>query len=314
MKKLEEMVSGNCMISLGQIIFLLRVFGFFIILVFILNPLAADDLIDKYKKLGDEYYLSNQFFLSYQNYSSAFILESNTNESLSLGIKAFESCLNAKRVKEGEWVLKSLSSIDEDPLYYNSLLALLYLKGDKLKKANEILSEMDNPNDNILLLKSYYSFLIDDYSNSRSQLNKVKLSNNDLIRLKNNMNNEVSFKEKNPILGVSLSLIIPGAGQVYSGHLFDGLNALAINGLLGATSGVLWYYEMDKSHNDRNYFLPSISSIIFSLFYITNLYNSYNSVNRYNNYQKSQYYGNILKKFNIVMNNNSLFIGYKGRI
>lgn len=262
--------------------------------------------------LGDEYYKSNQFFLSYQNYSSAFILEDNKKESISLGIKAFESCLNVKRVKEGEWVLNRLSSIDNDSIYYNSLFALLYLKGDKIKKADEILSVMENSNDNILLLKSYYSFLTDDYSNSRSLLNKVTLDNDDFFKLKDNFNNDVAFKEKSPALGVALSMVIPGAGQVYSGHLFDGLNSFGINGLLGATSGVLWYYEMERDHNERNYFLPSLSTLVFSLFYISNLYNSYNSVNRYNNYQKSQYYGGVLKNFNVVMDNNKLFIGYRG--
>lgn len=277
-----------------------------------MNPLTADDLIENYKMLGDEYYKSNQFFLSYQNYSSAFILEDNKKESISLGIKAFESCLNVKRVKEGEWVLNRLSSIDNDSIYYNSLFALLYLKGDKIKKADEILSVMENSNDNILLLKSYYSFLTDDYSNSRSLLNKVTLDNDDFFKLKDNFNNDVAFKEKSPALGVALSMVIPGAGQVYSGHLFDGLNSFGINGLLGATSGVLWYYEMERDHNERNYFLPSLSTLVFSLFYISNLYNSYNSVNRYNNYQKSQYYGGVLKNFNVVMDNNKLFIGYRG--
>lgn len=312
MKKLEKMESRNYMISHGQTTFLLRASGFFIILVSILNPLTADDLIENYKMLGDEYYKSNQFFLSYQNYSSAFILEDNKKESISLGIKAFESCLNVKRVKEGEWVLNRLSSIDNDSIYYNSLFALLYLKGDKIKKADEILSVMENSNDNILLLKSYYSFLTDDYSNSRSLLNKVTLDNDDFFKLKDNFNNDVAFKEKSPALGVALSMVIPGAGQVYSGHLFDGLNSFGINGLLGATSGVLWYYEMERDHNERNYFLPSLSTLVFSLFYISNLYNSYNSVNRYNNYQKSQYYGGVLKNFNVVMDNNKLFIGYRG--
>lgn len=299
------------MISSGQITSLSKITGIFIILISISIPLKANDSIDNYLKLGEEYYLSNQYFLSYQNYSSAFLLEEDREKALEYGNKALESCINVNRINEGRWLIEKLSSIEDKKEYYDSLSILLLLKNNKIKHADNILSNYDNSKENLQILTAYSLFLKDDYIQSMEVVNSINLDIEKLDNLKISFNVEPDFDKKSPVLAGILSGIIPGAGQIYTGHTFDAVNSLSLTGLLGGTSGVLWYYEMERDHNDRNYFLPTFSTVLFSFFYITNIYNSVNSANRYNSFQENNYYGNVLDKFKLIINDTGFFLGYR---
>lgn len=302
---------GNFMISSGQITSLSKITGIFIILITISIPLKANDSIDNYLKLGEEYYLSNQYFLSYQNFSSAFILEEDSEKALVYGNKALESCINLNRINEGRWLIDKLSSMEDKKEYYDSLSILLLLKNNQVKHADIVLSDNDISKENMKILNAYSLFLKDDYIKSREVVNTIKLNSERLENLKISFNIEPDFNKKSPVLAGILSGIIPGAGQIYTGHTFDALNSLTLTGLLGGTSGVLWYYEMERDHNDRNYFLPTFSTVLFSFFYITNIYNSVNSANRYNSFQENKYYGNVLDKFKLIINDTGFFLGYR---
>lgn len=299
------------MILSGQTISLPKITGFFIILIILSTPLKGNDQVDNYIKLGEEYYSSRQYFLSYQNFSSAFLLEDNKELAIDYGLRALESCINVNRLQEGRWLIDKISSIEDNKEYYDSLSILLLLKNNQIKQADKLLKDNDTHNDNTQILNAYSLFLKDDYKESREVVNSIIIESENLENLKTSFNIEPDFNKKSSVLAGILSGIIPGAGQIYTGHTFDAVNSLSMTGLLGATSGVLWYYEMERDHNKRNYFLPSLSSVMFSIFYVTNIYNSVNSANRYNSFQENQYYGSILDKFKIIINDTSFFLGYR---
>ncbi len=309
------MVKGDFMISHGLTTYLKKVLGIFIILISLSSNLGAvDKTINNYIKLGEEFNKSGQSFLSYQNYASAFILEEDRERSLELGLKALTPCFKLNRVNEGSWLINELSKIEYNPDYYNTLLALLFLKDHNLKKTQSILEQITNrDNSKVKLLSSYYGFLTEDYNSSLVELNNISMTfpgKHILMDISNELKNPPVIIEKSPILSVGLSAIIPGAGQIYSGLMFDGINALLINGLLGSTSAALWYYESEKDYKDRNFSLPVVSTVAFSIFYITNLYNAYNSANRYNSFKQNRYYNGIFEKFQLLIDDDSLFIGY----
>ena len=107
-----------------------------------------------------------------------------------------------------------------------------------------------------------------------------------------------------------LSAIVPGAGQLYTGAGYNGLNALLFNLLTGGTAYTAWNYELSKDKENRNFVLPFAASAAFSLFYISNLYNTINSVNRANNVSQKNYYEKILSDFGLVINKQSIFINF----
>jgi predicted negative regulator of RcsB-dependent stress response len=70
-------------------------------------------------------------------------------------------------------------------------------------------------------------------------------------------------QKKSPKLAKRLSTFIPGAGQIYSGSLWSGLNALALN----AGTGYLLWQAYDRGHT-RDFVL--IFSLLWSRYYIGN--------------------------------------------
>lgn len=299
----------------GPITYLKRVIGIFIITISISSRLTADDLQSSYLFLGDEFIKSQQYFLAYQNYASAFLLEDDIEKSVEIGLKALSPCLTLNRVLEGSWLIDSLIKIDNKEDYYNTLQSLLYIKGDMLPEADLALTKVVNTgNDRAIFLRSYSSFMREEYNESIIQLHKVSNSFKykvEVTDLSSMLQSPPAIKYKNPFLSSFISMIIPGGGQFYSGLTFDGISALTTNALFGSTAAVLWIYELDRAPEVRNFSLPVISTAIFGIFYITNIYNAYNSANRFNNYHKNRYYNDIFERFQLILSDNSLFIGYK---
>ncbi|MBN2401709.1 MAG: hypothetical protein JXN64_04860 [Spirochaetes bacterium] len=118
-----------------------------------------------------------------------------------------------------------------------------------------------------------------------------------LFSLTDFRNDIESYKEiglKSKWLSVSLSALVPGAGQVYSGRLMDGLLSLAA--VAGSAYGALYFYnKKDKP--------PAITFTFFScLFYAGNLYGAYNSAEDTNNNLHRRFTNRINKKYNLNYN------------
>lgn len=303
------------MIFPGQITYLWKVIGIYIILISISNQLLANDVKESYLNLGKDFENSGQYFLSYQNYVSAYLLEEDDEKAINIGLMALSPCLTMNRVEEGQWLVQSLSQKDKNPDFYKSILSLFYLKTHELDKALYFLENISlNSSNKVNLLYSYYYFLTDEYDKSSSSLEKIKsdyLLKNEVVDISLALKNPPKISLKSPILSAGISMILPGFGQIYSGLTFDGINAIVSNGLFGSTAAVLWMHEMDQDPSDRNLTLPIISTLVFSIFYVTNIYNAYNSANRYNNNQLNKHYNGVFEKFQLILNDNSLFLGYR---
>ena len=90
--------------------------------------------------------------------------------------------------------------------------------------------------------------------------------------------NAVDVPQKSPQLAKVLSAIIPGAGQVYAGDWRNGLNALALNGVLG-------YLTVDAAL-DRHYVDAALwGGLIFSRYYRGNIFRADEAVKHYNTQQ-----------------------------
>jgi len=80
---------------------------------------------------------------------------------------------------------------------------------------------------------------------------------------------------KNPLLALALSTILPGTGEIYSGHYWIGISAFLINA--GSIAAIVY------SVNKKNYVdMALIFSIVFSRFYMGSRQNAYDFANDYN--------------------------------
>ena len=96
------------------------------------------------------------------------------------------------------------------------------------------------------------------------------------------------LKIKSPELALILSTFIPGAGQVYSGKVFDGLVAFVLN-------STIIYYLTDSFIDKRWTDTALIYYFLFGRFYTANRNNAYNYALEYNLKTKSQYLAGIKK-------------------
>jgi tetratricopeptide (TPR) repeat protein len=84
---------------------------------------------------------------------------------------------------------------------------------------------------------------------------------------------------RSPGLGVALSLIVPGAGSVYGGHLIDGLYYFALTALSGL--GALDVYTTGRSWTDQKVTFYGLTALA-TLFYSASAVQGYVSVARHN--------------------------------
>jgi hypothetical protein len=89
------------------------------------------------------------------------------------------------------------------------------------------------------------------------------------------------------------------------------MQAFGLNAAFGIGAFSAWKYELSKDKPNRNYVLPSLTTLIFSAFYITNLFNSVNVTQKANLYSENQYYRKIADHFDIILDRNQYFIRFK---
>jgi hypothetical protein len=97
-----------------------------------------------------------------------------------------------------------------------------------------------------------------------------------------------SLKQKSLLLASTLSIIIPGSGYVYGGHLTTGISAFLLNSLIGYAS-----YSSFKSGNNG---MGILTGIIGLGFYIGNIQGSAKSIKREDTYYKNEIIKNYIKQ------------------
>ncbi len=86
-------------------------------------------------------------------------------------------------------------------------------------------------------------------------------------------------------------MLVPGTGYMYCGNYKEGLSALLVNGLLGAS-----IYSLFKNDNVPSGILVSAISVPF---YLGNIVGSANSAKLYNNKKKEIMYFELRNKLDI---------------
>ncbi len=101
------------------------------------------------------------------------------------------------------------------------------------------------------------------------------------------------IRSKNPYLAVGLSTILPGSGQFYCHHYYDGIQAfLYVSAFAFATYAA---YKYDKNFKD-NYLTTYVGICVTSLFHIGNIIGAQRTTSYYNLKQKQRFLGQMRKK------------------
>jgi len=111
--------------------------------------------------------------------------------------------------------------------------------------------------------------------------------------LSNDVLNGLTLKHKKPFLAILFSTILPGSGQFYCQHHYDGIQAfLYVSAFAFATYAS---YRYDKKFSD-NYANTIIAFSITSLFHIGNIIGAERTAKYYNLKQQQNFMNQIRKK------------------
>lgn len=101
------------------------------------------------------------------------------------------------------------------------------------------------------------------------------------------------LRHRAPYLSAGLSLVIPGSGQFYCHHYYDGLQALTYVGAFAFASFNTYRYN-ENAHN--NHLTTYISVSIAGLFYLGNIFGAHKTASYYNLRQKEDFLNSIRGK------------------
>jgi len=104
--------------------------------------------------------------------------------------------------------------------------------------------------------------------------NTSKKFNTKLELLKKDLEKGINFKGLSPTLAALLSAVLPGAGQVYTKRIGDGLVALTFISII--TYGTYYYYKNGPKE------ISFALGILDLIFYAGNIYTAFSSANKYN--------------------------------
>lgn len=107
------------------------------------------------------------------------------------------------------------------------------------------------------------------------------------------LENAVNLPQKSARLAKVLSTILPGSGQVYAGDWRNGLNALALNGVLGylTVDTVLARHYLDAA---------LLGGAVFSRYYRGNIFRSDEAVKHFNTHQSRRASEALLRRLQEV--------------
>ena len=100
-----------------------------------------------------------------------------------------------------------------------------------------------------------------------------------------------TLDRRSPFLAGMFSAVLPGSGQAYTGHWFDGLNAFTMVGLFGFSTYLAFSYESQQ--NKGYYVYTAISGIITSLFYFSNILGAARTAEYYTAKQRQDFLDGI---------------------
>jgi len=268
------------------------------------------------RQLAKQFYDENKYFLSYIYNLSFYHLTIDPAEKIKAGLDALDSCLMDNRFQEAEELIYKLEinspQLKEYMTYkcgYSLLMSGRFADGDiyltKLQQSEKLLTK-------IQFLRAYAKLNLNQPKECIEYLNKIKDEEfphmDELNEIKHDLATGAKGGKKNKLVAFGLSAFIPGAGQAYSGLYFDAIQDFGFNLVLGYSAYASWRYELTYERGDRNYTMPLISTVVWGIFYLTNLHNAVNSANKANLYRENTYYTNILKKFQLVIKDKDYFL------
>lgn len=277
--------------------------------------------ISTLRDLGVKFMQKGEYQLSYFYNYSYYLLSADLQKKKEAVIDAVDACLLTGHYPEAEKVIFDAENFGAE---FSDQLKMKYgyslIKQKEFTRAGIYLSKVEDPGrfpNQYHFLKAYTDINLKNTPECLGNLKAIDTSFPDYTEAGNIigvLSADKKFRKKHLALSLPMSAILPGLGQAYSGFYFDALQSFGLNAAFGVGAYSAWKYELTKDKADRNYVLPGVTTLVFSIFYITNLYNTANVTQKANLYAESEYFRKISDRFDIIFDNNAYFVRFKIRM
>ena len=105
---------------------------------------------------------------------------------------------------------------------------------------------------------------------------------------------------RSPGVAAAMSAVVPGSGQLYTGHVYDAAQAFGLTTALGYGAYASWRHELDAGGPTR-YVLPSLATLVAGAFYLSNVRGAHASAKRYNAYRTARFFRDAIDGLTMVL-------------
>ncbi|MBN2520462.1 MAG: hypothetical protein JXB17_08160 [Bacteroidales bacterium] len=247
-------------------------------------------------RYADYLFMANEFNLARQEYERAIFMDSsNLHVRLNL-IKTY------RRLNQNEFALEKLNEFyphkNWTSPFAREFVNLTIKSGNYNDARNHLKNNSYFSSDDLLANQVIVELFDQQYSKAKILFNQgYNSSNNYLTDLYNITNEAASLKYKKPALSLTLSVFVPGAGQLYSGYWKE-----AVFSFLYTSAAVFQAYRGFSKNGIKSFYGWMFTGISFG-FYSGNIYGAVKSANKHNYLAKQKIQVKVENIFNNYINN-----------
>ncbi|MCP4134028.1 MAG: hypothetical protein GY754_23860 [bacterium] len=269
-------------------------------LAFLCKPVLADNSLNpvaKQKRFVKELYLKKNYFDTIGETRRLMILDRGNhyysyfiNSNYFLGAQYKTVVYNLTREEEG--------TVPGLGFKKNILVSQSFLKLGFYERSSRVLQDVDysaidpTARYELLVRKIEPYIYVDEYEQAIKEIERSREFVPDKKKLAELDRCIKAHREmgcKYPALSVTLSVLIPGAGQIYSGRYLDGLFSFLGVALMAAGT---WYFY-DRNEKGLSY----TAGFFTALFYAGNIYGAYNSASQRNIFARQGFRNGLLNRY-----------------
>ena len=274
-----------------------RVYFFCLLLIFSSNLFAQERELftpEKRKAFADYLFCEKDYLRAVEEYGA--INGSTKSDSFSYRIALCFLKMNDYTEAKDHFFLLRNSSLSEES-------RLLFLKTSFLLNENSM-EELDSSSAQFEKKDLKTSFrrleLVAQIKAGMSQTNLLSLNNafeeSDAQILRSFAKNFSHQENKSPIAAAVFSMLVPGAGKIYTQNYGDGITSLIVTSLFSFLS----FDNFQAKHNTRGWVFAGLTAF----FYSGNIYGSYISARNYNSEKEEE----LNNEFDSYLSSKNYFI------
>lgn len=277
--------------------------NYFQIVLIVFTGLTVDGFSQDHLDYADYLMQDNDFYRAISEYKKIYFFSNDAELKNHCLLNISKAYLKSNKYKLSIRYASILLNNTEDQNLLtkaNNYIGLNYYGLRVLSMAEDFFNKSFQTDDTGFSL--FYSALLDlekgRYKNARQKYTDIckQYPDSEIYETSKKLSEKVllgkHLKTKSPFISAALSTFVPGSGQVYCGHYYDGIQAFIYVGAFAYATYIAYKYD---KHVNNNYITTFASLSITALFHVGNIIGATKTADYYNMKQKEQFLDQIRK-------------------